>query len=81
MFCDAGVNTWKLITDYMTAQNIDRTHVNAVGIKDGVPITTVNPDVTLTFWGDAGCDDACDVADAVLIARYASGQDKGRCHA
>ena len=41
---DTAVNAWTLIVNYMTEQNIDRSHVNVVPIVNGMPITTVNPD-------------------------------------
>ena len=65
----------RAILEYAEKNNIARTAFNLVPCKNGIPITTVKPDYSLMLWGDANCDEAVDVADAVLIARFAA-EDK-----
>ena len=65
----------RAILEYAEKNNIARTAFNLVPCKNGIPITTVKPDDSLMLWGDANCDEAVDVADAVLIARFAA-EDK-----
>ena len=79
---DSGRSAWQQISEYIKGQNINTLYVGTVGIEDGKPILTYKPDAASTTTalgslrsGDANCDDFCDVADAVLVARFTA-EDK-----